>query len=187
MNIPTREKLSAFSPHAKGKVKACIPQYNTGWMLADSGIKQAPPSLGSQDEYSQPASTLASLAGGGNEDVTREEIFVSQHHVHQPPPSGVLSHRKPPSSSRCTNRPRSERSLNASVQKGFALQNNLLLCYPTPHYIPACIARIFSYCLYTSPPKGEKMKKTKRYLPQRLGLEGVGSPFVIHSQQRGSI
>lgn len=62
MNISTWEKLSAFSPHMKGKVKACIPQYNTG-------IKQAPPSLGSQDEYSQPVSTLASLAGGGDEDV----------------------------------------------------------------------------------------------------------------------
>ena len=69
MNIPTWEKLSAFSPHMKGKVKACIPQYNTGWRLADSGIKQAPPSLGSQDEYSQPVSTLASLAGGGDEGV----------------------------------------------------------------------------------------------------------------------
>lgn len=113
MNIPTWEKLSAFSPHVKGKVKACIPQYNTGWMLADSGIKQAPPSLGSQDEYSQPANTLASLAGGGDEDMMREEIFVSQHHVHQPSPSVALSHRKPPSSSRCTNRPRSERPLNA--------------------------------------------------------------------------
>lgn len=51
-------------------------------------------------------------------------------------------------------------------------------------HIPTCVARIFPHCFYTPPSKGEKINKATMYLPAQLELEGVGSPFVIHSQQQ---
>lgn len=57
--------------------------------------------------------------------------------------------------------------------------------YLIQQQIPTCVARIFPHCFYTPPPQRGKINKATIYLPEWLELEGVGSPFVIHSQQQG--
>ena len=68
-----------------------------------------------------------------------------------------------------------------------AMTSKTTFCFATPCSSTSQLVQpgFSPHCFYTPPPKGEKISKATMYLPERLELEGVRSPFVIHSQQQG--